>query len=337
MDNYNDYELEEMENEAVNKSNNFKKAAVVGAAVLGVGGTAAFAASKLGGEDDTLTEDDLLGVAEAGEVEDEAIESQENEEKVEEVHHHHHHHHHVAATPAPEPDVAINETGVVYDENGNYIGMFDEGTYDGKAVALYDLDGNGRADVIAYDANNNGHFEADEYSSMDNKSYVMGQGAHVAHYIKDQNGVLHQFDNQMAYDPSHITSPKSIIYDESRDENGENSQIHNDFRDEKGGEHFDDLANNNPDYNNHADDNSYSASMSDGLAYDYDEKYNGSIEDNFVEENYADSLAETSYAEENYAENSYDENVYEAGLADDTTAETSFDDMSSYDAGVDLV
>lgn len=71
MKNYDDYQLDEMENAAVNKSKNLKRAGVIGAAVLGVGGTAAYGASQLNNpveaeETAELTSEDLLAGAEAG-------------------------------------------------------------------------------------------------------------------------------------------------------------------------------------------------------------------------------------------------------------------------------
>ena len=65
-----DYQLEELENAAVNKSNNAKRIAAA-AGLLATGGAAGYAATNIptGVEDEpieTLTEEDLEGVAETG-------------------------------------------------------------------------------------------------------------------------------------------------------------------------------------------------------------------------------------------------------------------------------
>lgn len=320
MNNYDDYQLEEMENEAVNKSNNFKKAAVVGAAVLGVGGTAAYAATKLaGGEGDSLTTDDLMGVAEAGDVTEEVVEN-----RTEEVHTNKTTVVNDKPAPAPEPEMTVDETAVVYDEDGNYIGSIDSGTYGGKSYAVYDTDGNGRGDVLAYDANGNGIYEADEFTTLDNISYGMGQGEHQAMYVQDaETGTILPVDTFIA------THQHGHGYDEPiysyEDENGE---IHNDWSDMKDGEELDDLAHNNSDYNNHDEGNQYNASMGEELANNHEDVLGYGEESAYSEE---ETLAYEDYNDEPVDDY---EDIQNDNLADD-----SFDSHSdmTYDEGADYM
>lgn len=303
MANYEDYQLEDMENDAVNKSNNWKKAAVVGAAVLGVGGTAAYGASKLmDGQNEALNADDMMSMAEAGEITDEVVD--QPAPQVQEVHNHTH----VEVKPAPapaEPEVSVDETGVVFDEDGNYVGMFDSGTIDGKEFAVFDRDGNGRADVLAYDENGNGVFENHEIVEMDNQSYVMGQGEHVQAYVDTPGGLVAVEDYQ---DPTYMGPYQT---------NDDLSGIHNDFQDEKhNGESMNDLAHNNPDYNNHDEGNDYNASMEPSMEMDYTEKYDGVAEDTYG-------------AADDYTPESYDD------IANDNLADNS--DMGGFDEGADYM
>lgn len=249
--NYNDYQLEEMENEAVNKSNNLKKAAVIGGAAV-VGGGAAVAATQFGGnENEALTNDDLLAGAEAGELTEDTVEAPQQvvvEEHVE-----------VKPAPAPveepEPELIVEDTSVVIDEYGNYVGAVDEGTYDGKAFAVVDSDGNGAGDLLAYDENGNGIYEQHEIVELDNHGYIMGQGntAHV--YVQDDWGNLHEVGED--------GSIQGYALVDGQDE------IHNDFDDEPRG----DWAYHNDDYNNN-EDHAYSAGMHPD-EIDIDEKYDG--------------------------------------------------------------
>lgn len=302
MNNYEDYQLEEMENEAVNKSNNFKKAAVVGAAVLGVGGTAAYGASKLAdgmNSDDQLTSDDMMSVAEAGEVTNDVVEAAPEAPAAEPVQNVTN----VYIMPEPEPEISVDETGYVYDENLNRVATFDSGTYDGKAFMVVDNDGNGRADVLVYDENGNGHIESNEIYEMDNQSYHMGQGSEHHAYIRDSNtGELYQIDG-------------GVRYADNANHDNDLDGIHNDFSDEKEGEGYDDLAHNNPDYNNHAEGNDYNAGMN---GIDANEKYDGLAEDSY------DGYEEPSY-ENNYGMESYDD-IQNDNLADNT-------DMGGFDEG----
>lgn len=288
MNNYEDYELEDMENAAVNKSNNLKKAGLAaGAAVLGAGGV--YAATQFGGgsETDDVTAEDLLAGADAGEITDDVVDVAPAQTAVQEEVHVHHHHHIDPAPAAPvevEPEIKVDETALILDEDGNYVSLVDKGTYDGRAFVVLDEDGNGRGDYLAYDENANGVFEEHEIVELDNQSYEMGQGQSQAVYIQDAGGDLHQVDPELLVDPL------------AQEDNG---FIHNDFDDEHGKE---DWAFENPDYSNN-ENHAYSASMEapqqDNFALDVDEKYDGGIEaTEEVSASYEyDGMPETSYEE----------------------------------------
>lgn len=269
----NDYQLEDAENAAVNKSQNLKRGLAVGGGVVAAGAGAAFAATQMTGDGATegadLTADDILAGAQAaadaaGESTD-ATNATAQPAAQTHVHHtdsHVHIHHH--PTPGPnaptvqgEPNVEVQESSLLYDENGNYIGAVEEGVVDGKNFKIIDTDGNGKGDLIGIDENGNGIYEDNEISYMDNESYEVGKGKMVSIYQTDENG-----------DPVLVTrGPHDQIIPEvavvEHPENGDDiNNIHNDFDDEKTGEVYrDDLAENNPDYNNHAEDNLYTASM----------------------------------------------------------------------------
>lgn len=259
MTDYNDYQLEDAEDAAVKRSKNLKRGLAVGGAVGGLGTISAFAASKLAGgtntESQELTEEDLISGAQAGA--DEAVEDAPAAEEPQTVVHEHHHIH--IHTPKPEeviePEMEVEETAVIFDENGDIVASYDAGTYGGKRFMVMDTDGNGKADLMAYDENNNGVFEDNEISELDNESYEIGKGENLAIYEKTADGEVELVDVR----PNPLRDPMAH---NTLDDDDDISGIHNDFEDEKTGEVYGrDLAENNPDYNNHGDTGHYSAGM----------------------------------------------------------------------------
>lgn len=246
MANYNDYQLEDAENAAVNKSKNLKRGLAVGAAVVGAGAATAFGATKvaegLNADTDELTSDDLLAGAQAGADASTADAGNDaSQTVVKETHVHIHQE--PAENTTVDPELSVDETAVIYDEYGNPVAVMDSGTYDGKDFMVLDTDGNGKGDIMAYDENGNGVYEDHEIVYIDNETYDMGQGARLAAYQRTEDGEMVKIysepnDSHMAdVDPM----PREGIDD-----------IRNDFIDEKGGEEYTrDLAENNPDYNNH--------------------------------------------------------------------------------------
>lgn len=313
MANNNDYQLEEMENAAVNKSKNLKRGLVAGAAVLGVGGATAYGATHMnGGEEEVapLTSEDLIEGAEAG-----------AENIVEETHQttghivtNEVHHTYVVenfddvTNPGEEHqlDVNVEESSILFDDEGNVITTIDAGTIDGKDFMVLDTDLNGKGDVLAYDVNNNGVYEDNEILKLDNDTYEMGQGKNFHAYAQDEEGnVVEVYGDDMAQNDKGTTG------------------IHNDFDDEKTGEYYhDDLADNNQDYNNH-DGEQYNASMGEyegDLYAQVDEKYDvEETQDDLYAGNFEEEVTDYGYVEPgddlasfDAGSESFDDGVYDA-------------------------
>lgn len=332
MANYNDYQLEDAEDAAVRKSKNLKRGIVAGAAVAGVAGVgtaSAYGASRLAESaheaNNELTEEDLLSGAEAGVA--------EAEDTTESVHTHHHHHtvvkeNHVHIHPdtdqtvndpiPPEPidpELQVEETAVIFDENGQIVTTYDAGTYDGKAFMVMDTDGNGKGDIMAYDENANGVFEENEISYLDNETYEIGQGQNLAIYEQDSNGNV----NLVQVQENPLLDPMAHVDDRGGDNIDE---IHNDFLDEKSGEVYGrDLAENNPDYNNHDDAQQYTAHMD---APEVQETYTAHEEVSY-EEPAPEYHAEAEVTDYGYQDPSND-------MASFDSSSDSIDDSTFYDA-----
>lgn len=288
MGNYNDYQLEDAEDAAVRKSKNLKRGLAIGGAVVGAGAASAYAATTLSGNDEAvdteLTPDDIIGGAQAAADAANEVAEEANAE----------------AAPAPKAqthkvehedhksDINVEESTLLYDEDGNYLGAVDEGTINGKSFTIVDTDGNGKGDIIAYDKNGNGIYEDDEISYMDNKTHIMGQGENVAIYRRDEWGDFDKvqsgpnFGNNQAYFASRDNQDivdydgKDDIYD-----------IRNDYQDEKTGEVYrDDYAENNSDYYNKAEAEQYTASTDSNEDYGYNEHDDLASYDNGVDESY---------------------------------------------------
>lgn len=338
-----DYELEEMENAAVNKSKNLKRGLLAGAGVIGVGASTAYGATHFPSsgekvENSELTEEDILAGANAG-VEDATSEDSQSGSStthtaVEESHVYHHHIIETPETaePAVEEPVDLNvvETGVIYDEDGELITAYDAGFVDDKVFIAYDTDMNGRADLVAIDANNNGVFEDHEFHTADNESYVLGQGEHISAYVQTSEGDL---INIMSSDDANAQNLAEQPHE----------PIHNDFDDEHTGERYHgDLAYNNSDYNNrggeqyraemsapeHADVETYpSEELNVSSGYEYEDTYaEHSVggDEMYGDENvYTEELTAYNAEEESYTEPA------DYGYTDPS------DDMASFDASAE--
>lgn len=293
-----DYQLEELENAAVNKSNNAKRIAAA-AGILATGGAAGYAATQIpvGSDEEpieTLTEEDLESVAEEG-----ANQVQEPEVKQP-----------VQSTPQPTPqpapstppaedemEVNFEKTTHYYDEDNNLLLTTEEGTIDGHQFMLGDVDGDMRADILAYDKDGNGVYNEDEIVELSGKDQIaMG------------NPTSQHEDQFIAI---HTPEPYIEPYDINEEKDYADNTIHNDFEDEKTGESYShDYAENNGDYNN-------------GGA----EQYSASSE---IENDYAyedDNKDESDYA---YEDDNKDESDYEYNdLAENDTTDDTFDDLGS--------
>ena len=243
-----DYQLEELENAAVKKSNNAKRIAAA-AGFFVAGGAAGYAATQVPvGEEETqlpeLDNDDSGANAGANQI-------HEPEPKP------------VPQPKAPEPvnnepEVSFDKTTHYYDENNNLVMTTEEGTVNGQQFKLVDVDGDMRADILAYDADGNGVINEDEIVELSGKDQIAMGHATAEH--DDQFIALHE--------PEPYPEPYDI--DEEKDYADNN--IHNDFEDEKTGETYShDYAENNEDYDN-GEVEHYSAETSDGSDYAYEDE-----------------------------------------------------------------
>ena len=155
-----DYQLEELENAAVNKSNNAKRMAAA-AGLLATGGTAGYAASNISTGSAEETEDILS---------EEDLESQTPPQTP--------HDSEVNGTTQEEVNIDYDKTTHYYDEDHNLVMTTEEGTIDGKDFLLVDYDNDSEADIIAYDENGNGTYEQNEVHALgDNEHIAMGNDA----------------------------------------------------------------------------------------------------------------------------------------------------------------
>lgn len=280
MANYEDYQLDEMENSAVNKSKNLKRGLAAGAAVLAAGGTAAYGASEYMAETDSeapeLTADDLLAGANAGTDDTPQEEPAPAQPAPQQVHVNHH----IVTEPvtqAPQvpgdPEINVDETAFLLDENGEVVSVYDRGTIDGMDWVAIDSDLNGKADLLGIDENRNGVIEDHEIHEVDNKSYSIGQGNMYAGYVRTPDGeVVKIFEEPNPNNERYYADNEPVPYSE---DGPSREHIHNDFDDERTGESYHgDLAENNGDYNNRGGEQ-YSASMEepnqDELIYEPEE------------------------------------------------------------------
>lgn len=326
MADYNDYQLEEMENSAVEKSSMAKRAAAA-AGLVGAGAATAYGATRIidghqDNDNEEATGEDLADGAKAGAIDESAINTTEStaqaapSQSTEEVHVYHHN---VEApkTVEQEPEMEFQSTTHWYDEDGNLVGQTDDGTYDGKAFSVIDVDGDGHGDYLAYDVNGDGVYQSNEISSISGYDYAMGHGD--THHDRDINTGE---ELVAAHEPS---------YNVYGTEKNDIADIHNDFDVEKAGEEYDnDLAQYNPDYRNNEDiDNQYNASMERNEEYAYEEsgKYdNGDIVDEKYELEPEPSENELAYDDtvtDDYEPDDTSDMAYE----DSDTA----DDMGQYD------
>lgn len=250
-----DYQLEELENAAVNKSNNAKRMAAA-AGLLAAGGTAGYAASNISTgsveeTEDILSEEDLESGAK---TETNQVQGPESKEQTPPQTPHDSE---VNGTTQEEVNIDYDKTTHYYDEDHNLVMTTEEGTIDGKDFLLVDYDNDSEADIIAYDENGNGTYEQNEVHALgDNEHIAMGNDAtqHEDVFLANQDP-----------DPEPI---ESYDIDDEKDLADDNT-IQNDFEDEKTGESYShDYAENNEDYNN--GDEPYSAEPSDDYAYQED-------------------------------------------------------------------
>lgn len=248
-----DYQLEELENAAVNKSNNAKRAAAA-AGFLVTGGAAGFAATKIpemteDEEIESLSEEDLEGIATTGanQVQQAQPEPKPQAEPQANVQPE-------QPQTEDEPDITFDKTVHVYDEDQNLIMTKEVGTVDGHEFQLIDVDNDLRADIFAYDQDGNGIINEDEITLLpEDKQIAMGNptGEHEVMFAQRE-------PEPEPVAPIEQDEPEPYIVEDEKDI--ADNTIHNDFEDEKTGEKYeDDYAENNRDYYNNGDVENYSA------------------------------------------------------------------------------
>lgn len=195
---YNDYQLEELENNAVNGSNTAKRVAAVGA-LVGTGALGAYAVTKIIGEktddDEELTKEDIEDAVDTGAENTEAAEQQAAQTTqaaaqpaarpaAQPVPPHHHVEH--------EPEVSVDNEYHIYDEKGNLSCTIETGSVDGHNFALVDEDLDGYADVMYVDRNGNGQYGADERYDLNQEGVTMRMtGVATEHhdYVATEEGL----------------------------------------------------------------------------------------------------------------------------------------------------
>lgn len=229
-----DYKLEELENAAVNKSNNAKRAAAA-AGLFAAGGGTTYAATKIAEAstepDHTLTIEDVEKAVKDGlsQVTQPTVKSQPAT---------------ASKQPTPEPVPTppdgphIEKTTIYVDEDGERIATLQEGKLNGHKVALADTDGDMRADLYAYDEDGNGIYNEDEITEL--------KGRHQIPMKPTDTGEMK------------VEVVRSYVPPYNPEDEGNNS-IHNNFEDEKTGESYKhDYAERSGNYNNHANAEQYS-------------------------------------------------------------------------------
>ena len=309
-----DYQLEELENAAVNKSNNAKRMAAA-AGLLAAGGAAGYAATNIvtGSEEpvEVLTEEDLEDVANTG-----ANQVQEQEANPQPVHPNPQPVTHVEPTPPVEHevDVDFDKTTHFYDEDHNLVGTAEDGAIDGHRFTLIDTDGDNDADILAYDEDGNGVYDRGEVVELEgNNQIIMGHEA-----------TQHEDVFLVSNDPEPEPDPDPYIYNIDDEKDMSDNDIVNDFDDEKTGESYShDYAENNEDYDNgnHEEYSAHSyeeAEKDGGSDYAYDED---------ADDDGGDMDGGSDYA---YEEDGTDDGDYGYGdVAENDTADDSFDDLGS--------
>lgn len=250
-----DYQLEELENAAVKKSNNAKRAAAA-AGLFAAGSATTYAATELTGKEvptPPINVDDMDNAAKtaASQVTAPAPKAQPATHQAA-----------PAPKPAPEPAPAPSPdprspqdmvdhaqfettTKVVDVLSGQTVGTIEEGKLNGHKIRLIDGDGDMRADQYAYDEDGNGVFNDDEITPLVGKNQIaMG----------------HQTP-EVVVKPVVLTPPP---YDDEAVANNPSSEkddevVKNNFEDEKTDEVYKhDYAENNENYNSNARADQYS-------------------------------------------------------------------------------
>lgn len=176
----NDYQLEELENAAVKKSNNAKRiAAAAGLLATGgaAGGAAGYAATPQRPNVDMDEVDELSTEEMDGTLETAANQVHEPEPTPQP--HSGHNPHKPQPAKDDDVDVSFNKSTNYYDEDGNLVMVSEEGKVNGHDFTIVDADADGKGDLLAIDANGNGVYEDDEiYALTGSEQIDMGNATH---------------------------------------------------------------------------------------------------------------------------------------------------------------
>lgn len=260
----NDFQLEELENEAVKKSSNAKRfAAAAGLMAAGAGTTlaATAVADAVNHPADAQPESvDLQEIAEAGANQvPEAAAPQpavSQEVVVETVHQ-------PVAPQEDTRDIEFTTNTHYYDQNGNLVINEESGKIEGHDFKILDVDLDGKADMLMVDVDGDHEYSLDEMEILTPQDNVLMGHPTAKHY-----DVCINTDSTPEPDPwvDPTPDPWDVV---------DGGDISNDFRDEKTGEVYsDDYAENNENYVNNAD---VVDTMDNDLAYEETE-----IGDDFV-------------------------------------------------------
>jgi hypothetical protein len=270
-----EFQLEELENAAVKKSNNAKRAAVaagVFAAGGAAGGVAAAVVSNSPEQEESLTEEDLDAAIKAGTSQETSSDNSGGEKVA------------PRAEPPVEPRVEP-EAEVVYDKT-THVYVDDElyatsvtGTVDGHNFEMVDFDDDNKADVVAIDENDDGLYQDNEVHA----TYGYGPSMDVP-ATKHEDVLLSSEDLGLnPIEPSYPEPGESwtegdedILQD--KEGAGTEEEIKNDFEDEKAGETYEnDYAENNEDYNSEGDVENYTAEFEPEV----EDAFDDAVDDSF--------------------------------------------------------
>lgn len=267
----NDFQLEELENQAVKKSSNAKRIAAAAGLMAAGAGTTLAATAVAGAAGEPALEQpeavDLQEIAETGANQvPEAAAPQptvaQQEVVVETVH-----------QPAPpqeedELDIKFDTKTTIVDENGNVEASELKGTVNGHDFVITDIDGDDEGDIMKIDVDGNKIYTSDEIVILTPNDHIsMNQDA--AHQVV----II-----EPSEDPAPTPDPWDVV---------DVDDIHNDFRDEKTGEVYsDDYAESNPNYVNNADLATEDGTIDESLAYDVYESGEDDITNDLASEDF---------------------------------------------------
>lgn len=213
-----DYQLIDAEEEAIKTSSKAKRVVLGAAAVAGAGASAyaADAAYDYTHKDEGLSNHDIDGGIKAGDITEETLDPVTTPTKTINTNE-------VVITkddndthPADEDDVQFNRSTYLYNEEGEYIGGYDEGTINGKDFSIIDYDGDGIADVMTYDENGNRIIDDNEIVQLDKDTIIPIGNSDHSHYERIETGQAEE--QTIEQEPEVRISGSTLFFDGETDE-----------------------------------------------------------------------------------------------------------------------